>query len=79
MPTTHDPLYLTTDQAAQRYGLPRSWFLRHGKDGLIPSIRVGKYRLFPLTALDAWFAAHPPRRPDPIPPTPIHLSRLQTH
>ncbi|MGH7342843.1 MAG: helix-turn-helix domain-containing protein [Candidatus Rokuibacteriota bacterium] len=39
------------------YGTPRSWWYAAAEDHKIPSYRVGKYRRFRVSEIEAWLAA----------------------
>lgn len=41
----------------QMYGTPRSWWYAVAEDGKIPSYKVGKYRRFRVSEVEAWLAA----------------------
>lgn len=39
------------------YGTPRSWWYTAAENGKVPSYRVGKYRRFRLSEIEAWLSA----------------------
>lgn len=39
------------------FGTPRSWWYTAAEDGKIPSYKVGKYRRFRLSEVEAWLVA----------------------
>ena len=39
------------------YGNPRSWWYQAAESGRIPSYRIGKYRKFRVSEIEAWLAA----------------------
>lgn len=39
------------------YGTPRSWWYTNAEAGKVPSYRVGKYRRFRLSEIEAWLGA----------------------
>jgi len=38
------------------YGTPRSWWYSAAEDNRVPSYKVGKYRRFRLSEIEAWLA-----------------------
>jgi excisionase family DNA binding protein len=47
------------------YGNPRSWWYAAAEAGRVPSYRIGKYRKFRISEVEAWIEAQRqgPRRP----------------
>jgi hypothetical protein len=46
------------------YGNPRSWWYAAAETGRVPSFKVGKYRRFRLSQIEAWLATtHKPAEP----------------
>jgi excisionase family DNA binding protein len=39
------------------FGTPRSWWYQKAEDGKVPSYRIGKYRRFRISEIEAWLAA----------------------
>ena len=39
------------------YGNPRSWWYQAAESGRVPSYRIGKYRKFRVSEIEAWLAA----------------------
>lgn len=39
------------------YGNPRSWWYAAAETGRVPSYRIGKYRKFRLSEVEAWIEA----------------------
>ena len=42
----------------ERYGLPVSFWYTKAERGEVPSLKVGKYRLFRISEVDAWLERH---------------------
>jgi excisionase family DNA binding protein len=59
MPSTTSPelIYLTPDEAAERYKLARERLMRWARQRKCPSIKVGGLVRFEQSAMDAWMAA----------------------
>jgi excisionase family DNA binding protein len=48
-----EPL-MTASQVAERLGVPKSWVYEKSALGVIPSIKVGVYRRFRWSQIEAW-------------------------
>ncbi|MEQ9095399.1 MAG: helix-turn-helix domain-containing protein [Phycisphaerales bacterium] len=57
------PALLTTKQASAFLGLPPRTIARHVSCNALPSVKIGRSRRFPITALNAWLAAGCPTEP----------------
>ena len=44
-------------ELAKRYGPPESWWYTRAEDGDCPSYKLGKYRKFRLSEVEAWIQA----------------------
>jgi excisionase family DNA binding protein len=53
MSVTGDTL-LTADQLAARWQVPKSQVYRLARDGLIPTVRIGRYYRFKVSAVEAF-------------------------
>lgn len=51
--SSHEPL-LTATQVADRLGVPKSWVYEKSALGVVPSIKVGVYRRFKWSQIEAW-------------------------
>lgn len=66
---------LTAEEVAKRLGMRIDWVWAQARAGRIPHVRLGRYRRFRESAIDAWpqeletggVAAPPPPRAAPIP------------
>ena len=47
---------LTAEDLAQRWQLPTSWIYAATRDGRIPAVRLGRYRRFRVSAIEAFEA-----------------------
>ena len=61
---------VTVKELSQRFGPPPSWWYVKSERGEVPSYRLGKYRLFKLSEVEAWVAqqrqeVRPEPRPEP--------------
>lgn len=54
-----DRTFLTAEQLAQRWEVPKSQVYRLAREGVIPAVRLGKYYRFKLAAIEAWEDATP--------------------
>lgn len=52
-----DPLFLTPDEAFKRIGVGRTHGYRLLKEGVIPSIKLGRLRKVSVAALERWAAS----------------------
>jgi len=43
-------------QLERLYGNPRSWWYQAAESGRVPSYRIGKYRKFRVSEIEAWLA-----------------------
>jgi excisionase family DNA binding protein len=67
---------LTADELAERLGMKTEWVWAQARAGRIPHVRLGKYRRFRESAVEAWLrdletggsgrAANPQARPIPL-------------
>jgi excisionase family DNA binding protein len=51
-------------ELARRYSTPVSWWYNMAESGAVPSFKLGKYRRFRLSEVEAWIER---RRQDPAP------------
>ena len=66
---------LTAEEVAERLGMRTDWVWAQARAGRIPHVRLGRYRRFRDSAIEAWLreleigsaAAPSSARPDPIP------------
>ena len=66
---------LTAEEVAERLGMRIDWVWAQARADRIPHVRLGRYRRFRESAIDAWLqeletggvAAPPPPRAGPIP------------
>jgi excisionase family DNA binding protein len=66
---------LTAEEVAERLGVRTDWVWAQARAGRIPHVRLGRYRRFRESALEAWFrkleadSATPitPERPAAVP------------
>ncbi len=47
------------------YGTPQSWWYTAAEAGKVPSYKVGKYRRFRLSEIEAWLATQRQEEPRP--------------
>jgi PTS system nitrogen regulatory IIA component len=52
------------EQAAEFLGVPTSWLYDQAARGKVPSYKVGKYRRFRVSELEAWISTR--REGDPL-------------
>jgi excisionase family DNA binding protein len=45
---------LTAEEVAERLGMRTDWVWAQARAGRIPHVRLGRYRRFPESSLDAW-------------------------
>lgn len=45
---------MTASQVAEHLGVPKSWIYEKSALGIIPSIKVGVYRRFRWSQIEAW-------------------------
>jgi len=64
---------LTADELAERLGMKTEWVWAQARAGRIPHVRLGRYRRFRESAVDAWLReletggpATPQSRPVPL-------------
>ena len=48
---------LTAEQAAEQLSVPSSWMYRSAKEGIFPSVKVGRYVRFRQQDVDEWVAS----------------------
>lgn len=48
---------LTAEQVAEQLQVPKTWVYRAARDGLLPSVPLGRYVRFDPDDLTAWIAA----------------------
>jgi excisionase family DNA binding protein len=66
---------LTAEEVAERLGMRTDWVWAQARAGRIPHVRLGRYRRFRASAIEAWLeerktggeAAPPAGRASPIP------------
>lgn len=44
----------TADEVAERLRVPKTWVYRAAREGLLPSVRCGRYRRFDDRDVDRW-------------------------
>ena len=49
---------LTADQLAERWQVSKAHVYRLARDGQIPTVPIGRYYRFRLSAIEAWESAH---------------------
>jgi excisionase family DNA binding protein len=49
---------LTADEAAAMLSVRRSWIADAGRNGNLPSVRIGKHVRFPVSDLERWVGEH---------------------
>lgn len=54
---TAQPIYLTPDEASDRYRFAREKLMRWAREGKCPSLKVGGLVRFDQAAMDAWMEA----------------------
>ena len=54
---TEEPTLLTAEQAAARLQVPKTWMWHAAREGLIPSVRCGRYVRFRPDDIEAWIAS----------------------
>jgi excisionase family DNA binding protein len=69
---------LTAEEVAERLGMRTDWVWAQARAGRIPHVRLGRYRRFRESALEAWLRkletdSAAPTTADP--PAPLHLRR----
>lgn len=67
-----EPL-LTAREVAELLAVPLSWVREATRDGRLPHLRLGRYRRYQTTAIQAWLReqqAGPPQRPGDLPSRP---------
>lgn len=47
---------LTVEQVAERLGVTKDWIWAQARAGLIPHVRLGRYRRFREEAIEQWLA-----------------------
>jgi excisionase family DNA binding protein len=45
---------ISAEECAAYLGVEMNWVYRNAKSGLIPSVKIGKYRKFRISEIDAW-------------------------
>lgn len=57
-----DRAFLTAEELAERWDVPKSQVYRLTREGKIPHVALGKYYRYKLSAIEAWedHAAEPP-------------------
>lgn len=53
-----EPRLVSVDVAGEIYGVSADTIVRLQDDEGMPVVRIGKRRLVPIAAADAWFATH---------------------
>ena len=48
---------LTAQDVAGLLGVPASWVYAQARDGLIPTVQLGRYKRFRREAIEAWIVA----------------------
>jgi excisionase family DNA binding protein len=69
---------LTADEIAERLGMKTEWVWAQARAGLIPHVRLGRYRRFRESAVDEWLReleTGGSSRSAPAQPRPIALRR----
>ncbi len=67
---------LTAEELAERLGMKTEWVWAQARAGLIPHVRLGRYRRFREAAVEAWLRElehAATQRPASSPPRPIQL------
>ena len=47
---------LTVDDVAERLGVTKDWVWAQARAGRIPHVKLGRYRRYERTAIEAWLA-----------------------
>jgi excisionase family DNA binding protein len=68
---------LTAEEVAERLGMRTDWVWAQARAGLIPHIRLGRYRRFRESAVEAWLREIEAKSTviTPAAPTPLPLRR----
>ena len=66
---------LTADEVAERLGMRTDWVWAQARAGRIPHVRLGRYRRFRESALDAWIASLEASSTKPQAARPVPLRR----
>ena len=53
--------WIRAEEAAKRFPVPRTWFEKAGRDGLIERTRAGKYVFFRVQSIEKYFESHQKR------------------
>jgi excisionase family DNA binding protein len=54
MPTVASERLLTADELAERWRVPRSHVYRLTREGLLPTVKLGRYCRYRPAAVEAW-------------------------
>jgi excisionase family DNA binding protein len=69
---------LTAEEIAERLGMKTQWVWAQTRAGRIPHVRLGRYRRFRESAVEAWLRNHEADSTTPAtttPPSPVPLRR----
>ena len=65
---------LTAEEVAERLGMRTDWVWAQARAGLIPHIRLGRYRRFRESAVEAWLRELEAESTVVMPPTPTPVA-----